>query len=168
MSNQTIAVTIVNHVAVDIACAPDVVWRAILEEYVEARKFREIGYAIEPLDDPAAFLGGYRMQLEQGGSVVDSRDCLITEFDESARRLSIVARYLAAPNGMTVHVSYHAKAVGDGTCYAIDCHSDLGIEQPAGVGRDPVRVAVTEMTSQFDAALGGYLQDIKAKLGGPA
>ena len=40
-------------VAIEVACAPDRVWAAVLEEYVEARNFREIGYAIDWLDEPS-------------------------------------------------------------------------------------------------------------------
>ena len=105
MRNDFLPVTLVHHVAVDIARPAELVWQAILEEYVEAKKFRELGYVIEPLDNPAAYLGGYRMRFEQDGAVVDSRDCLITERDEAAHRLSIFADYRTAPNGMTVYVT---------------------------------------------------------------
>src|SRR5258705_11291524 len=102
MAEVRIAVTIVNHAAVDIAAAPETVWRAILDEYVEARKFREQGYRIEPLDDQASILGGYRMLLEKDGSLVDDRIAQFTERDDAARRLSIFADYLSTSGRMQV------------------------------------------------------------------
>lgn len=164
MPEQSFRVTIVNHVAIDIAASPDAVWQTILDEYVEAKKFREIGYALEPLDDPAAPIGGYRMRLEQDGAVVDDRICHFTERDDAAHRLSIFADYLSMPGGMTVHATYHAEAMAGGTRYRLDCHSTLGIEQPAGAGRAEVAAAVGEMKAQFDAALIAYVESIKTKL----
>lgn len=167
MTEQRMRVTIVNHVAADIACPPDTVWRAILDEYVEATKFREIGYAIEPLDEPAAHLGGYRMRFEQDGAVVDDRICRFSELDHGARRLSIFADYLSAPDGMLVYATYHAAEAAGGTRYHLDCHGTLAIEQPADAGRSEVAAAVAGMKSQFDAALISYLESVKAKLETP-
>ncbi len=161
---ERIPVTVVNHVAIDVACAPDVVWAAILAEYVEARKFREIGYAIDWLDEPAAFLGGYRLRFVQDGSVLDDRVCRVTELDAVARRLSMVADYRSVPGGMTVHATYHAQAAGAGTRLAIDCHSGLGIEPPADGSRAAVESAVATMTTQYAAALADYLQGLKVRL----
>ena len=72
----TISATMVNHVAMDMAAPADAVWQAILDDYVEAKKFREHG-TVAPLDDPAAVFGGYRMRFEQNG-VVDERVVRIT------------------------------------------------------------------------------------------
>jgi len=162
MTEQSVRVTIVNHAAVDIAVAPAAVWQTILDEYIEAKKFREIGYAIEAIDDPAAHLGGYRMRFEQDGAVIDERICHVTERDDAAHRLSMYADYLAG--GMIVYATYHAETVPGGTRYRLDCHSTLGIAQPAGAGRAEVAAAVGDMSAQFGAALTGYLESIKAKL----
>lgn len=162
MTEQSIRVTIVNHAAVDVAAPPAAVWQTILDEYIAAKKFREIGYAIEPLDDPAAWLGGYHMRLEQDGAVVDERICHITERDETAHRLSMYADYLAG--GMIVYATYHADDAAGGTRYRLDCHSTLAIDRPAGAGRAEIAAAIGELAAQFDAALTGYLESIKAKL----
>lgn len=162
MTEQNIRVTIVNHVAVDIAAPPAAVWQTILDEYIEAKKFREIGYAIEPLDDPAAYLGGYHMHLEQDGAVVDERLCHVTERDDTAHRLSMYADYLAG--GMIVYATYHAEDIPGGTRYRLDCHSTLGIARPADASRAGIAAAVGETRAQFDAALTGYLESIKTKL----
>jgi hypothetical protein len=164
MSHDAISVTLVNHVAVDIACPPDTVWRAIVEDYVEAKRFREHGFSIMTLDNPAAFLGGYRMELVKDGAVVDRRECLITELDHDERRLGIVADYHAVPAGMKVYATYHAQARGRGTRYALDCHSTLGIERPVDASPDGVRAAVSALRAQYDAALNNFLGGVKARL----
>lgn len=160
-----IPVTIVNHVAVDIAAPSDAVWRAILDEYVEAKKFRE-HYTIEPLADPAAFLGGYRMLMEKDGAVVDERIVHITERDDAARRLSLLADYLSVPGGMQVFVTYQAHATANGARYTLDCHSRMGIEAPAGGTREEITAAVAALKAQIDPALIQYLESIKTRLEG--
>lgn len=164
MADQNLMATIVNHVAVLIAAPVEAVWQTILEEYVEARKFREIGYAIVPLDDPAAVLGGYRMRLEEHGAAVDERICQITEYDEGARRLSLFADYLSMPGGMLVYASYHAQETAGGARYAIDCHARISIEAPAGDTRADIAATISAMQAQFNAALSGYLESVKVKL----
>lgn len=162
MTQQT-PVTIVNHVAVDIARSPDALWRAILDDYVEATKFREVA-EIEPIDDPSAVLGGYRMRLEHEG-VVDRRDIHFTEHDETARRLSIFADYLTVPaGGMRVWVTYQAQEIPSGARYAIDCHTRLNIEAPAGGAKSDIAAAVAEMKTNFDVGLIAYLERVKAGL----
>lgn len=158
-----VPVTIVNHVALDIAASPDAVWRSILDEYVEAKKFREI-YEVEPIDDPAAFLGGYRIRLVKDGAVVDDRIAQITERDETARRLSLFADYVSVPGGLQVYATYHAQDTGGRTRYALDCHARTSVETPDGGGRADVAAAAAEMSGHFDAALLDYLQGVKTRL----
>lgn len=159
---EQIPVTMVNHVAMDIAAAPDVVWRAILEDYIEAKKFRELG-AIEAIDDPAAVFGGYRMRFEQNGAV-DERIVHITERDDAARRLSAAADYLSVPGGMRVYATYHAQEMAGGTRYAIDCHTQLQVAAPAGDAKAGVAATLAEMTAGADAHLIAYLESIKARV----
>ena len=162
--NQPIPVTIVNHVAIEIAAPPDAVWRAIQEEYLEAKKFREAG-TLQPLDDePGAVLGGYRMRMMHG-EVVDDRIVRFTEIDHAARRLSAHADYLTVPaGGMGVWVTYHAQALPDGgTRYAIDSHARLQIEPSPDIA-----AAIASMKLSFDASLLAYLEKVKASLEGAA
>ena len=165
MTEPAAAVTLVHHVAVEIAAPADAVWRVILDEYVEATKFRETGYAIEPIDDACAVLGGYRMRFERDGAVVDDRICQITERDDAARRLSMFADYLSVPGGMQVFATYHAQDVAGGCRYALDCHSRLGAEALAAGGGD-IAAAVAGAAAQARAALIGYLENIKARIEG--
>lgn len=164
MSKQTVSVTVVNHVAIDIACPVERVWRSILEDYLEAQKFREAGYAIERLDDPVYFRGGYRMRLEVDGAVIDERNCCVTEFDEDARRLSLYANYLTAPNGMKVHATYQAHGNGAGTRYSLDSYSSFDLDLPTEDGETDIGAAVAKLKTHFDAALVSYLQSVQERL----
>lgn len=157
-------VTIVNHVAVDIAAAPDAVWRVIVEEYVGARKFGD--YAIQPIDDPAAVFGGYRMRLEKDGAVVDERVVHFTEHDDAARRLSLYADYVSVAGGARVFATYQAHEVASGTRYTVDCHTRIGVEAPAGNARAGIVAAADELKTHFDTALAQYLDSIKGRLEG--
>jgi hypothetical protein len=164
MADKGIATTIVNHVAIDIAAPAEAVWAVILEEYVETKKFREAGYAIEPIDDPGALLGGYRMRLEKDGAVIDDRICLFSERDDAARRLSLYADYLSAPNGLQVFATYHAQQTAGGARYALDCHTRMAIDAPASGTKADFAAAVEEMKTHFHTALASYLESMKARL----
>nr|WP_316640432.1 hypothetical protein [uncultured Roseateles sp.] len=160
-------VTIVNHVAIDIKAPPEAVWRAIQEEYVEAKKFRQLG-TLQPLDDPAAVLGGFRMRLEHEG-VIDEREVRYTEIDHAARRLSVYADYLTVPvGGMGVWVTYQAQEVPEGTRYAIDAHARLHVEVQEGGGKADIATAIDALTHSFDGSLRAYLEKVKAGFEGVA
>ena len=161
---ERIPVTIVNHVAVDIARSPDIVWAAILADYVQARKFSAIGYTVQALDEPAAFHGGYRLRFAQDGALLDERLCHITERDAASRRLSMKADCLSVPGGMTVHACYQAQADAEGSRYAIDCFSSLLIDPPDEGSQAAIARVVADMTRQYEAALLGYLQAVKITL----
>ena len=164
MCSEEVRVTIVNHVESDMEVSPRVVWNAILDEYVEAKKFLELGYSIEPLDDLAAVEGGYRMRFVQDGALVDDRICRITERDDTRRRLSMVGNFLSTPSKMVVYVTYHAAQTATGARYTIDCHSSLNLDLAEGSDSKQVKAAVTELTEQFGAALASYLAELKTKL----
>ncbi len=155
---DTIRAIMVNHVALDMAAPPAAVWQAILDDYVDAKKFREAG-AVEPSRDPAAILGGYRIRIEHEG-IIDERVVRITERDEEARRLSAVADYLSVPGGMRVFATYHAQEVAGGTRYAIDCHAELEVATPA----DRLAETLRELTSGADRHLLAYLETVRARV----
>lgn len=156
-------VTMVNHVAIAIAAPPDAVWRIILDDYVGAAKFRQDGATIDPIDEPAAIHGGYRLQSMRDGIVVDERNVRITERDEAALRLSAAADYLSVPGGMQVYATYHAQAADGGTRYAIDCHSVIDIALLGGGSKAEIAAALTAMIKASDAHLMTYLESAKAR-----
>lgn len=166
MPGPYLPVTIVNHAAVDIAVSPARIWRLILDQFAEANRWRELGYSIEPIDDPAAVLGGYRMWREQDAKVVDDRICHITEIDESARRLSMFADYRSEPGGALVYVTYHAQEIAGTARYTMDCHTRVGIETPASGDEAKVAATIDAIKTHSDKHLAGYLALTKARLEG--
>jgi hypothetical protein len=158
-------VTIVNHITIDIAATRDALWQAILEDYVTGDKFGSAGYAVESLDDdPGAVLGGYRMKLEKDGAVVDDRIVRITERDDEARRLSLCADYLTIPGGFKVCATYQAQDSELGTRYALDCHTLMTLEAPAGGAGSDIPATLAETHGQFQSHLADFFQRIKARL----
>lgn len=164
MTIPLISVTIVNHLAADIAAEPDAVWSDILDMFVEARQWRTEGYMVEPVDDPAAVLGGYRMQLDRDGVATDQRIVHITERDDAARRLSLVAKFLSAPGGLLVYATYHAQEAPCGARYAIDCHTQMDIEHPAPGSKADVANAIEALSNHFETHLNGHLGRVKVRL----
>lgn len=159
---DSVSVTMVNHVALDIDASPDEIWHVVLNDYLEMKALRDSG-AVETLDDPAAIFGGYRICLEQGGTV-DERIIHITERDEDGRRLSLTADYLSFPGAMRVYATYHAQETASGTRYAIDCHTQARIDVPGKGAREEVAQALAEMTAGADAHLLAYLAGVKARI----
>jgi hypothetical protein len=166
-SAGTARITVVNHSAVDITRPAAEVWRDILETYVDGRKFSSQGHAIEPLtDDPAAFMGGYRMTLRDAvGTVVDDRVCRITERDDSAMRLSLCAEYfLPAGMNLVVNASYKATPTDNGARYSLDAYSMMDVAVPV-TAADP---SVQQVAEQFQSGSAGHLEtflhSVKARL----
>ena len=152
----TARITVVNHNAVDIERSAEVVWRDILETYVEGRKFSSQGHVVVALaDDPAAYLGGYRMTLRgEDGTVVDERICRITERDEEAMRLSLCAEYLLpAEMNLIVNASYQATPMPNGSRYTLDAYSMMNVAMPQSAAEPSVR----EVAEQFQSGSAGYL-----------
>jgi hypothetical protein len=149
-------ITVVNHHAVDIARPAAVVWQDIVETYVNARKFSSQGHVIEPLtDDPAAYLGGYRMTLrDKDGAVLDDRVCRITERDDAAMRLSLCAEYvLPAEMKLVVNASYQAIPTATGSRYHLDAYSMMDVSLPQS-SSDP---SVKQVAEQFQSGSAGHL-----------
>ncbi|WP_077035779.1 SRPBCC family protein [Pelomonas sp. KK5] len=160
-SASTVQVTVVNHVAVDIAAPVEAVWQKIVASFVEGRRWRETGFTVTPIDDdPAAVLGGYRMRLERPDASVDERIVHVSERDDGARRLSLFVDFVSVPGGLLVFASYQALPDGDGRArYTIDCHTRMGVE-----GRGDVATAVEQMRIHSQRYLEDYLGGVKQRL----
>lgn len=168
MSSQGSArITVVNHNAVDIDRPANVVWQDILETYVDGRKFSSQGHVIEPLkDDPAAYLGGYRMTLrDKDGTVVDDRVCRITERDEAAMRLSLCAEYFV-PSEMKliVNASYQATATASGSRYTLDAYSMMDVALPSSSADPTVKQVAEQFQSGSAGHLDAFLKSVKDRL----
>jgi len=157
--------TIVNHAGIDLACSVDSAWAAVLDAYVSGAKFREQGYRLDPLDEPTARHGGYRMVLENAGGIVDERVCAVTERDETARRLSLRADYRSIPGGLVVYATYQVSACPVGAHFSIDCHADFGC---LPVGDGAMAAELDALTARSEAGLRDFLVDFKSKLEGSA
>ena len=154
------AVTIVNHVYVDVRTGADHVWREMCADLLEARNLREVA-TVGPLDDPSAILGGYRVRKENEG-VLDEQVVRVTELDAKARRLSLYVHYLSAPHGgMEVFATYQAREMSGSTSYAIDCHSRVGVDPDAALD---LEAHAAELTSTYATALLAGLAAFKAKV----
>ena len=152
----TARITVVNHNAVDINRPAQALWQDILETYVDGRKFSSQGHVIEPLtDDPAAYLGGYRMTLkDKDGTLVDDRVCRITERDEAAMRLSLCAEYFVPPEmNLIVNASYQATPTANGSRYTLDAYSMMDVALPKSASEPSVK----QVAEQFQSGSAGYL-----------
>ncbi len=164
MIESSVSITVVNHLSVDIAVEADVIWREIADSFVEARRWRETGYAIEPIHDRAAVLGGYRMRLERDDAATDERVVRVTERDDVERRLSLFVDFLSAPDGLIVYATYHAQAMATGARYTIDCHTQMGIKPPRTGSSADIAAAINEMKNHSDIYLTNYLGGVKNRL----
>jgi len=163
----TARITVVNHNAVDINRPVKAVWQDILETYVEARKFSSQGHVIEPLkDDPAAYLGGYRMTLrDKDGNLVDDRVCRITERDEAAMRLSLCAEYFVPPEmKLVVNASYQATPTANGTRYTLDAYSMANVALPKSAADPSLKQVAEEFRSASAGYLDTFLRSVKERL----
>ena len=168
MSDEgTARITVVNHNAVDINRPAKVVWQDILETYVDGRKFSSQGHVIEPLkDDPAAYLGGYRMTLkDKDGNLVDDRICRITERDEAAMRLSLCAEYFVPPEmKLIVNASYQATPTASGSRYTLDAYSMMDVALPRSAADPTVQQVAEQFQSGSAGHLDTFLHSVKERL----
>lgn len=157
-------VTIVNHCTIDIACPSSHLWAALTDDYVDGGGFARAGYRIDPLDESALVLGGYRMRFESE-TLVDERVCRITERDEDAMRLSLRADYLSTQaRGMVVYATYQAVPDGEGALYRIDCHATLDLEAEASASREEIARSIATLRDHFQDGLAGKAADLKARI----
>ena len=168
MSDQgTARITVVNHNAVDINRPAQALWQDILETYVDGRKFSSQGHVIEPLkDDPAAYLGGYRMTLkDKDGNLVDDRICRITERDDAAMRLSLCAEYFVPPEmNLIVNASYQATPTANGSRYTLDAYSMMDVALPKSASEPSVKQVAEQFQSGSSGYLDTFLKSVKDRL----
>lgn len=165
--NASTRITVVNHNAVEIDRPAQVVWQDILETYVDGRKFSSQGHVVEPLkDDPAAYLGGYRMTLhDKDGNVVDDRICRITERDDAAMRLSLCAEYLVPPEmNLIVNASYAASTTPGGSRYTLDAYSTMNVALPNNATEPSLKQVAEQFQSGSSAHLDAFLRSVKQRL----
>lgn len=165
MTKTTVRVTSTHHVAVDFDCPVAAIWDDIVIGIGQGGRFEAQGYRLTPLDDdPAAYMGGYRMWRE-GHDDPDERRTYITERDDAARRLSLCAYYLGeAARGTVVNATY--SAVGDGRAgtYHIDCHGTQDLEIGRGTSASDVAALMADAKRDMDHHLRSALEAQKPSL----
>lgn len=155
-------VTIVNHCSMAVDRSPERVWAALDSGFYAGGNFARAGYKVEPLNEPALPLGGYRLWREQGGSI-DERICGITERDASAMRISMRADYLSRDaKNMIVLATYRAESAGETAVFLLDCHSTLDFEVAANASREDVMREVAELRDHFDQGIAQGMARMKA------
>jgi hypothetical protein len=167
VSKDTVRVTAVNHATIDIACEPQRVWRDILETFLEGGQFVQQGYQMEPLtEDPAAFLGGYRIHLKGAdAAITDDRIVHVTERDEHALRLSLFADYRLPPEmALVVHASYQAVPIHSGTRYELHAYSNFNLARPERGATPTLADTVATFTKQAAVFLNQRLAATKVRL----
>jgi len=172
MTKTTVRVTSTHHVAVAFDCPAAAIWDDIVIGIGQGRRFEAQGYRVAPLDDdPAAYLGGYRMWRE-GHDDPDERRTYITERDDAARRLSLCAYYLGdQARGTVVNATY--SAVGDGkvSTYHIDCHGTQDLEIDRGTSAAEVAELMArskrDMDHHLKSALEAQKPSLEASAGNP-
>lgn len=162
MSKRLAPVTIINHVSVEMPASPVAVWARICSDYLVGDGFKSAGFAVQPLDDPSAVFGGYRLRLERDGSV-DERRCYVSELDQEAKRLSLFVDFLSVPGGFTVCVTYQARETATGTCFVLDSHTRTTVTPPPAWNGD-LQAVVAELTGAWDAALRSHLEGLRKTL----
>lgn len=154
-TEDLIRVTLFNHVTEEFKVSPDYLWQTILDDFLEGAIFASGGYVVTPLtEDPAAYLGGFRMVLYgENDEVLDERVAYITEKNDEARRLRIYAHYLTDKKAnMEVFAIYQAAPTETGVEYILDATSQMNIQEPdSSVG------TVADVVSQITATADEFL-----------
>ena len=149
-AQETARISIVSRAAIAIEAPTDIVWRFILDQYQLGEKFVEDGFDVLPLkDDPAALLGGYRVQKkDESGALIYESIGYVSELDHAERRLSIYARFPIpeSPADMTVNVTY--EAIADGAHTTLEAHVYGQFTLAVGPSGNPTQ----DLRAQADAA----------------
>lgn len=152
-----VSTTIVNLVSIEIDCPEDVLWRYILEEYCDGRKFSRNGYVVVAEAFAGYPLGSYRIRRETSDPIEDDRLCHLTELDADERRLSMLADYLSVPGSMAVYATYEVQNAAGGSRFVLTSHSSIGVPNPALIAANKI---------QFETGLQAYLNEVKERLEG--
>lgn len=157
-------VTVVNHCSIVIDRSPESTWAALDEEYGAGKGFARAGYKLEPLNEPAFPLGGYRVWREQSEGI-DERICGITEREASAMRISMRADYLSPDaRNMTVFTTFRAARAGQTAEFHLDCHSTLDLDVGANPSREDVARAAAQLRDQFDRGIAEGMSRLKTRI----
>jgi len=150
---QTLRAFFTDEMTVFIDVPPDVLWKEIKSMYVDADKFRRLGFAVEAVNEPTAWLGGTRVtRVDEASGEADIRTAHFSAIDDSKRFLALRAVY---SSGISAFASYQVRAQGEGSSFQLIAHGQVPVSLPAGVAptQDSVRAAMAPVIAEHERAL---------------
>lgn len=152
-AQQTVHSFFTDELTVHMDVPPDVLWEEIKSMYVDADKFRRLGFAVEAVDEPVAYLGGTKIsRIDEATGEVDIRTAHFSAIDDSKRFLALRAVY---SSGISAFASYQIRAEGEGSSFQLIAHGQVPVSLPAGVAptQDSVRAAMGPVIAEHERAL---------------
>jgi len=150
---QTVRSFFTDELSVHMDVPPDVLWEEIKSMYVDADKFRRLGFTVEPVKDPVAYLGGTRISLiDETTGEADIRTAHFSAIDDKKRFLALRAVY---NSGISAFASYQVRPEGEGSSFQLIAHGQVPVTLPAGVEptQASVRAAMAPVIAEHERAL---------------
>jgi len=161
---QTVRSFFTDELSVHIDVPPDMLWDEIKSMYVDADKFRRLGFAIEPVHDPVAYLGGTRIsRIDEATGEADIRTAHFSAIDDKKRFLALRAVY---SSGISAFASYQVRPEGAGSNFQLIAHGQVPVTLPAGVKptQASVRAAMAPVIAEHERALREVWADEKQRI----
>lgn len=118
-----------DHYSIRIEKPADVVWRHIKRLYVEGERMRQQGFAVSPVADPAAWLGGVR-GVRSSDDKRPEVTILVSGIDEAERLLTLM---IVLENPVPAHVTHQVRPDGpNASIYQTVVLTQWPVKVPAG------------------------------------
>lgn len=151
--SQTVHSFFTDELSVHMDVPPDALWKEIKAMYVDADKFRRLGFTVEAVKDPVAYLGGTRIsRTDDTSSEADVRTAHFSAIDDDKRFLALRAVY---NNSISVFASYQVRPEGEGSNFQLIAHAELPVTLPAGVAptQTSVQAAMAPVLAEHKRAV---------------
>jgi hypothetical protein len=150
---QSVRAFFTDELSVYMDVPPEVLWEEIKSMYVDADKFRRLGFAVEAVEDPVAYLGGTKIsRIDEATGEADIRTAHFSAIDDEKRFLALRAVY---SSGISAFASYQVRADGEGSNFQLIAHGQVPVTLPAGVAptQASVRAAMAPVIAGHERAL---------------
>lgn len=150
-----------DHYSIRIEKPADVVWRHIKRLYVEGERMRQQGFAVSPVADPAAWLGGVRGVRDSNGERPEVT-ILVSGIDEAERLLTLM---IVLENPVPAHVTHQVRPDGPkASIYQTVVLTQWPVKVPAGASltADQVREKMKADVAFHNAEVAAILAREKA------
>lgn len=118
-----------DHYSIRIEKPADVVWQHIKRLYVEGERMRQQGFAVSPVTDPAAWLGGVR-GVRDSNAERPEVTILVSGVDETERLLSLM---IVLENPVPAYVTHQVRPDGpNASIYQTVVLTQWPVKKPAG------------------------------------